>query len=390
MKNSIFSIILAFISLLTAVFFVKYSWFVILGYAFFVFIIYDKNKSIFKNILIINLPFFVFLVLPLIFDNFVFDVFNYKSPNSKQILRFIVLYSQICIVACLFIRINRIKGLIYVLTLFVIVFIGFKGWQLQSFFAGIGFLLLCTFIKLPNHYSKIKKFAWFYLPVFFLFTLNPFWEPLFTGNEFEMIRIHMFPMDFSVLLGILIGLSINNTSMLRKIVFLSISIVFFAAYAYYGYWNWRAYAEKYRGKQITMPEIQLTTLDNDTIRISNPKGNVLVFNFWSTYCGACIKEFPEIEKLHKEYEDNSKVSFYSVNIPARRDTEELIIQRTKNFSTPVYFGDSTLIKNLSLSGFPTLIIIKDSVVQYSGLPFFEKHNYYNVNYQVNRMLNQKD
>lgn len=58
-------------------------------------------------------------------------------------------------------------------------------------------------------------------------------------------------------------------------------------------------------------EVEITYLDDfvfedvegNEIRMSDYAGKVVVLDYWATSCGYCIKEMPEIVRLHAEYED---------------------------------------------------------------------------------------
>jgi thiol-disulfide isomerase/thioredoxin len=47
------------------------------------------------------------------------------------------------------------------------------------------------------------------------------------------------------------------------------------------------------------------------IQLSKLKGQVVVLNFWSTGCGPCIEEMPQLNKLVKHYA-GKKVTFISL------------------------------------------------------------------------------
>lgn len=50
---------------------------------------------------------------------------------------------------------------------------------------------------------------------------------------------------------------------------------------------------------ILLPEIALTDLDGTEILPSSYRGNIVVMNFWATWCGPCVQEMP----LFQEYQD---------------------------------------------------------------------------------------
>ena len=46
------------------------------------------------------------------------------------------------------------------------------------------------------------------------------------------------------------------------------------------------------------------------------KGKVVLINFWATWCKPCVKEFPDLVKLQKEYNDSGfELVFISLDVP---------------------------------------------------------------------------
>ncbi len=47
------------------------------------------------------------------------------------------------------------------------------------------------------------------------------------------------------------------------------------------------------------PDFKVTTLDGKELSLSDFKGQVLVLNFWATWCGPCKRELPLLDAYYK-------------------------------------------------------------------------------------------
>jgi len=50
------------------------------------------------------------------------------------------------------------------------------------------------------------------------------------------------------------------------------------------------------------PDFTLPARDGGEVRLSDLKGQVVMINFWATWCGPCRQEMPLLEQLQKKYE----------------------------------------------------------------------------------------
>ena len=58
------------------------------------------------------------------------------------------------------------------------------------------------------------------------------------------------------------------------------------------------------------PDFEVTSINGQTIKLSDLRGQVVVLNFWFTRCQPCIQEMPALNKLVEHYADK-KVQFIS-------------------------------------------------------------------------------
>ena len=57
---------------------------------------------------------------------------------------------------------------------------------------------------------------------------------------------------------------------------------------------------------VTLPNIELVDQYGKKHNLADYKGKVVVINFWATWCGYCVREMPDFEKVYKEFGSNSK------------------------------------------------------------------------------------
>jgi len=69
--------------------------------------------------------------------------------------------------------------------------------------------------------------------------------------------------------------------------------------------SFSAFAAKSNKKEdVKMPNIVLYDQYGKKHNIEEYKGKVVVINFWATWCGYCVQEMPEFEKVYKEFGSN--------------------------------------------------------------------------------------
>lgn len=59
--------------------------------------------------------------------------------------------------------------------------------------------------------------------------------------------------------------------------------------------------------QKVAPDFSLSTIDGETLKLSDYKGKVIILDFWATWCPPCRKEIPDLIKLYDKYKDKGLI-----------------------------------------------------------------------------------
>ena len=113
---------------------------------------------------------------------------------------------------------------------------------------------------------------------------------------------------------------------------------------------------------VPAPEFSITTSDGFTINAGRLRGRVVVLAFWATWCPACRREMPEIDKLYRRYQGDSQVSIWAVDVLSNDETVENAREfMTRNrYALPIAFIDEKSSGNLGIDGLPSLVIMDKS------------------------------
>tara|TARA_B100000902_G_C26695563_1_gene614582 strand:- start:84 stop:593 length:510 start_codon:yes stop_codon:yes gene_type:complete len=103
----------------------------------------------------------------------------------------------------------------------------------------------------------------------------------------------------------------------------------------------------------------ITFLDGNkkSVKLSDYRGNLVLLNFWATWCAPCKEEMPSLDSLKRNPELNN-IKIFPINIG--KDS----FKKSKKFFTElniknlnIYFDNhKTLAKDLKLRGIPTTIL----------------------------------
>lgn len=114
----------------------------------------------------------------------------------------------------------------------------------------------------------------------------------------------------------------------------------------------------------TAPDFTLKSGSGRNLKLSEHRGEVVMINFWATWCGPCRQEMPLLNRLHEKYH-KAGFTLFGVNIDDKSGNA-LAMARKLGVAFPVLFDTEKRVSRLyDVEAMPsTLLIDRDGKVRY--------------------------
>ena len=116
--------------------------------------------------------------------------------------------------------------------------------------------------------------------------------------------------------------------------------------------------------QAPAPDFTLRAMTGPNLRLAEQRGQVVMINFWATWCGPCRQEMPHLNRLYDKYRGSG---FVLLGVNVDEDPRNAIGTATKlGVHFPVLLdADKKVSKLYDLNSMPsTLLIDRDGRVRY--------------------------
>ena len=112
------------------------------------------------------------------------------------------------------------------------------------------------------------------------------------------------------------------------------------------------------------PDFTLKSSNGKNLRLSEHRGEVVMINFWATWCGPCREEMPLLNRLHEKYR-KAGFTLLGVNVDDKPQAAK-DMARQLGIGFPVLFdSDKQLSRRYDIDAMPsTLLIDRDGKVRY--------------------------
>ena len=107
------------------------------------------------------------------------------------------------------------------------------------------------------------------------------------------------------------------------------------------------------------PAFTLASRAGQDVSLAQYKGNVVMINFWASWCGPCRQEMPLLESIYKKY---NKMGFtmLGVNVEPDSNAANDWLKATPVSFPILYDRDSKVSKLYDVGGMPSTVIIDRS------------------------------
>jgi thiol-disulfide isomerase/thioredoxin len=110
-----------------------------------------------------------------------------------------------------------------------------------------------------------------------------------------------------------------------------------------------------------MPDIALPNPEGDTLKLSDYRGDVVLVDFWASWCGPCRKANPHLVELYQKYNDHG-FEIFGVSLDRNREAWLNGIEKD-NLSWPqvsdLKYWNSSVVKDFGISGIPFTVLVDE-------------------------------
>lgn len=101
---------------------------------------------------------------------------------------------------------------------------------------------------------------------------------------------------------------------------------------------------------------ELLDLDGQRFALDDYKGQVVLVNFWATWCPACVKEMPSMQRLDQRL-SGKPFKLIAINIGEDADKIKEFLQRINVELTIVLDSNGTVPRDWGLFAYPTSFLL---------------------------------
>lgn len=123
------------------------------------------------------------------------------------------------------------------------------------------------------------------------------------------------------------------------------------------------------------PDFELTSLEDESIRLHELRGKIVVINFWATWCEPCKVEMPFFEELYSDSQKQLEILAINFDEPQQKVQE---FADEYNLSFPVLLDPGARVQEIyRVRGYPTTYILDENgIIRYHHIGLITEEQIY--------------
>lgn len=103
-------------------------------------------------------------------------------------------------------------------------------------------------------------------------------------------------------------------------------------------------------------DFTLKSNQGNNLRLAELRGDVVLLNFWATWCGPCRQEMPKLDELYQRYQ-SAGFTVLGVNVETDSAAADKLLKKIPVTFPILYDTDSTASKLYDVDAMPTSVLI---------------------------------
>ena len=107
---------------------------------------------------------------------------------------------------------------------------------------------------------------------------------------------------------------------------------------------------------VPAPDFTLESRSGENLRLEDHRGEVVMLNFWASWCGPCRQEMPLMDELYSQYKDLG-FTILAVNVDENREEAHRCLDKVPVNFPILYDPESSVSELYEVQAMPTTVMI---------------------------------
>ncbi len=99
--------------------------------------------------------------------------------------------------------------------------------------------------------------------------------------------------------------------------------------------------------------------EGNNIRLSEYRGQVVLINFWASWCGPCRQEFPLLDELHAKYQGLG-FTVFGVNVEENRELADKVLREIPVTFPILFDSENEVSEDYDVDAMPATVLVDRS------------------------------